>query len=436
LVGILLVAAGVFAVMKLSKKTQAVTLEYWGLWESDNIIRPVLDEFEKQHPNIKVQYKVQSLTQYRERLKRTLSGNPGPDIFRIHNSWIPMFKENLAPVPDTIYSAKDFETLFYPAVKDTLRAGGNYLAIPLEYDGLAMYVNNDLFSQNSVIVPTSWTDLEKVAVAMSRCETEDKSCRPGSRVLTSGVALGATDNVDHWQDVLSVLLLQNNGVLMIQNGIITVTQPGQSTSYVFDYLSRFSATYGIWDSTSPSSTTLFAQGKVGVYFGPSWRVFDIKAINPNLNFSIHPIPQLPVDASRNEKPVTWASFWVEGVNVKSPHSKEAFELLKYLSSPDVLVKLQEQAKAAGRDFGEPYPRVDMADKLKSDPFVGPVINQAPNARTWYIASATSDGENGLNTLLSNSFANVLNRKSTAAGLPAELAKILGPYGINVNVSAQ
>jgi ABC-type glycerol-3-phosphate transport system substrate-binding protein len=216
---------------------------------------------------------------------------------------------------------------------------------------------------------------------------------------------------------------------MLQNNVSLTAPSGKPAEDVIDYYRNFVQSYGIWDPTLPSSTNMFASGKVGIYFGHSWRVFDLTSINPQLNYSVHPIPQLPVDADRGEQPINWASFWVEAVNSKSSNTTAAWELVKYLSTPEVLEKLYRSAVASGRPFGEPYSRVDMADKLINDPQVGPFISQAPQARSWYLASATNDGPTGINTLLSTAFAAAVNRETSITNLAAEVNKVLAQYGL-------
>ena len=422
-----LLVSAVYFGLKFFQKSQSQALTWWGLWEPESIVRPVLDEFEKSHPGLKVTYVFQSLSEYRERLKTALSQGRGPDIFRLHASWVPMFRDDLSPVPGSVYTTQAFESTFYPAVKDTLRVGTNYVAVPLEYDGLAMFVNDDLLSSAGLSAPATWDDLRTTALTISRCDTKDRTCHPGNKIEISGAALGSTENIDHWQDIVSVLMLQNNVSLAVPGG-----KPAED---VFDYYRNFTRAYGIWDPTLPSSTSMFASGKVGIYFGHSWRVFDIKKLNPQLKFSIHPIPQLPVDPSRGEKPINWASYWVEGVNSKSPNGEAAWELLKYMSSPEVLEKLNAAAISPDRPFGEPYSRVDLADKLAGDSLVGPFIKQAPLARGWYMASATSDGPTGLNTLLSQAYANALSRKSSVTALSSEINKILSQYGLAAPIPA-
>ena len=403
-------------------------ITWWGLWEPETVVKPLIDDYQKDHPNVKITYVQQSPREYRERLQTALSQSKGPDIFRIHNSWVPMFRSDLSPVPVSVFTAQSFDSTFYPAARADLKVGANYAAIPLMYDGLAMFVNDDLLKSTGLPVPQTWDDLRVVAQAMTKCDTSDGTCAAGAKILQSGAALGTADNVDHWQDILATLMLQNN--------VNLIAPAGKSAEDALSYYTIFVREDHMWDSTLPASTFQFAAGKVGIYFGPSWRIFEILAQNPQLKFSTHPLPQLPVDPTRGEQPAAWATYWAEAVNKKSAHAASAWDFLKFLSTPESLQKLYQNAAASGRSFGEIYPRTDMADSLKDSPYVAAFIQQAPIARSWYLASGTWDGASGINSRLSTYFADAVNTtlQSGAATnavttLSAGITQVLSTYGL-------
>lgn len=401
-----------------NKNPVPVTVTYWGLWEPESVMRPIISDFEAANPGIKINYIFQSQREYRERLQNALAAGRGPDVFRIHNTWIPMFKSELAPVPPEAYSASEYESIFYPTTRNDLRVGGNYMAVPLMIDGLALFTNDELFSQGGKTVPASWEELRKTAGEMSVCDSEDGRCNSGDKILISGAAMGTSDNVDHWQDILGVLMLQNN---------VNLGSPqGQSAEESLQYYTIFNRADHIWDSTLPTSTVMFANGKLAMYFAPSWRIFDLQAINPKLKFSVHPIPQLPLDSARGEKPITWASYWAEGVSKKSTQGPAAWKWVKYLSSRETLQKLYQSASTS-RAFGEIYPRLDM-QSLLTDPLVSAFATQAINAKSWYLVSNTFDGPTGINSKINALFAEAIN-DANAGKQTTEVTKTLST-GIN------
>jgi ABC-type glycerol-3-phosphate transport system substrate-binding protein len=193
---------------------------------------------------------------------------------------------------------------------------------------------------------------------------------------------------------------------MVQNGVSLSNPTGQLAEDALVYYTLFSNTDGVWDATLPPSTVAFASGNLAMYFGPSWRAFDIKAKNPNLNFKTVPLPQFP-KTNASDTDVSYATYWAEGVWARSPNKKAAWDFLKFVSSKDSLEEMYKVA-AASRGFGEAYPMVDMADLLADQPILGSIIKLAPSAQSWYLASRTWDGPTGINSQIDKYFEDAIN----------------------------
>ncbi|KPJ70356.1 hypothetical protein AMJ51_02125 [Microgenomates bacterium DG_75] len=274
-----------------------VTLTYWGLWEPELVMKEIIADWNKDYPKIKVNYSMQSKQQYRERIQSALARGEGPDIFRYHVTWVPMLKSQLDSLPTEVMSASEFGVTYYPVASTNLRSGASYLGIPLGIDTLALLYNKDIFQTAGEAPPATWDELRNLAVELT---TYDEA----GRIQTAGVALGTTNNVEHWSDILGLMMLQNEADL---------TNPvGALAEDALEYYTIFNRKDRVWDQTLPNSTLAFANGKLAMYFGYSWDVFEIKKINPDLNFGIVKAPQVP--GTQN---ISWASFWVEGVNNKS-----------------------------------------------------------------------------------------------------------------------
>lgn len=390
-----------------------VRLKYWGLWEQDSVMQGLINEFQQNNPDVKVEYVLQSHKDYRERLQSALAGEEGPDIFRFHNTWVPMLKDELDIIPPDIYSSSSFQETFYPVATRDLRRGAGYVGVPLEIDGLALFYNKSIFRAAAKSPPITWEDLRKLAFDLT---IRDQS----GRIQTAGVALGTTGNVDHWPDILALM--------MLQNGVNLADPTDKLAADALLFYTIFTRSDKVWDSTLPSSTQAFAAGDLAMYFGPSWRILDIKALNPDLDFEVIPVPQLP------KSNITWASYWVEGVSATSGHKNEAWEFIKFLSSKEALEKFYAAATATWRIIGEPYSRTDMADLLKEDPLVGAYIKQAPSAQSWYMCSATHD--NGINDRIIKYFEDAVNAVNQRADTQDSLetaaqgvSQTLSQYGV-------
>lgn len=382
---ILLAVLGFTLLPKLMTKTpESVTLNYWGLWEPTSVMQAVIADYEAANPNVKINYSMQSVKNYRTRfLSASTQSNP-PDIVRIHNTWLPMLRKDLAPAPESVVPLSELSD-FYPVVKQNFVVGDKLYALPLEIDGLALIYNEDILKEAGATPPADWNTLRKLAFDLTKTNPETKI------IERAGVALGTTNNVEHWSDILGLLILQNSG------------KPGKpsetAVQHALTFYTLFSTQDKSWDASQPNSVYAFATGTVAMIIAPAWQVSEIKAINPNLNFKVAPAPVLPTAN------IAWASYWAEAVPLTSKNPTEAWKFIKYLSSAPVLQKMYAGASQI-RALGEPYPRISMASTLANDPIAGAFITQGPNYQSWYLADRTYD--EGVNDQFSQYYEDAVN----------------------------
>lgn len=410
--GILLLVLGFFLV-RMFTGTAATSSEitWWGLWEDENVVSSLIAEYEATNPKVKIKYIKQSPIDYRERLTNSLAKGQGPDIFRFHNTWVPMLKSSLDFLPASVINPADFSKNFYPVAVSDLTSGRGIVGIPIEYDALTLYINEDIFNKSGKTPPATWDDLRSLA--------RELTVKDDQGIITqSGVAMGRVENVDHWPEILALL--------MMQNGVDLSVPTGKPAEDALTFFSIFSSVDGVWDATLPPSTQAFAAGKLAMYIGPSWRSFEIAVQNSSLKFKTVPIPQLPKDTA-SEKDITYATYWVEGVWSKSTAKAAAWDFLKFLSSKESSQKFYQSASKV-RTFGEPYSRVDMATTLSAHPILGSIITQAPGARSWYLASRTFDGPTGINSLMAKYFEDAVNFVNTGG----DASKALETVSLGVN----
>lgn len=373
-----------------SKPQGPITLIYWGLWEDDNLIKPLLTEYTKQNPNVTINYTRQSSVNYRTRVQTQIREEVGPDVFMIHNSWLPMFTQDLFPAPDAVFTLADFRGMFYPVAESSFVSNNAIYGAPAEVDGLALFYNEDILNGVGGKVPRTWQEFMDAATKMTVKDAD-------GQIKTAGAAIGTTNNVDNWSDILGLLLLQ-------QPGIDLKNLSNSAATEVFTFYTGFitDPKRKTWDVNLPNSTTAFAQGRVGFYFAPSWRAFDLRQMNPNLKFKVASVPQL------SNRSVAWATFWGLTVPAKSKNTLEAWKFIKFMTSAQTEKQMYQQASQV-RLFGEPYSQVSLASELAADPVVGAFVNQGPTYKFWYLCSNTYDAgindemikyfEDGINSVL-------------------------------------
>lgn len=371
-----------------SNVASSITLKYWGLWEDKEAIEPLIIQYQAKNKNIKIEYEKKSPQEYRERLIARSRNDQGPDIFRFHNTWVPELNEVITTLPSTIMDNAEYEKTFYPVHQKDLKVGNNYVGIPLMIDGLVLIYNDNLFKKAGIMTaPTNWNEVIDYA---GKLTVKDKN----NILITSGIALGTTSNIEHYSDIFGLILLQNGGDLRNLDQQAAIDALESYRKLAEDPKNSF------WDETMPNSITAFVQEKLAMAFVPSWEIINIKTANPDIKLKVMPVPVVP-----GGKPLSLANYWVEGVSRYSKNQIEAWKFIKFLSEKDNMTKLYEN-QAKTRLFGEPYSRVDLASTLVQNEYIGSVIQQSKYFTSIPVISRTYD--NGLNDEIIRYIENAIN----------------------------
>lgn len=153
--GIIVVALIILALTgKLTNNTKTadntIRITYWGLWEPESVMAPIIAKYETDHPGVKIDYTQKTFTQYESTLyTRLVQGatddKPVPDIFRVHNTWLPKYQNYLSPMPTSVMSVSDYTKTFYPTVSnDFIGSDGKAYGMPLMIDGLALFLQQEI----------------------------------------------------------------------------------------------------------------------------------------------------------------------------------------------------------------------------------------------------------------------------------------------------
>lgn len=385
-------------------------LTWWGVANDQSIVQPLIDEYQSKNPNVKITYLKQTPQEYRERLTNAISAGRAPDIFEIHNTWPLMFQSDLSTLPASVMSEADYTNAFYPVAVNSLKTQNGIVAMPLEYDAIGLYINDDLFLSSALNPPRTWDELRNVVNQTTRMDDTDKRY-----ILIAGIPLGQTDNIDYWQDIV--------GLMMSQNGVDFRNPSGKPLDDAFSFYKSFDKN---WDSSLPRSVQAFARGKSYMLFAPIRATDDIILENPSFIYRTVPLPQLPKERPE-DRDVAYASFFVQSVWSRSTNQELAWDFLNYMASSESLIKMNEQRRTEGKQE-RLYPRPAMNTRFRDDPILGSFANISQNATTWYLADKTYDGATGVNSQVSSvtdkALKGDLDKETTFVG---ELTKILTKY---------
>lgn len=348
------------------------TLTVWGLWENQDVANTIITRFNEQYPNVTVNYEdrsvIKPLVDYKERVYRRALDETGPDVMRVHISWLPSLRNSLVPMPEGMMSAADFETKFYGVATDNLVADGKIYGMPVYFDGLVLVYNKDHFEEiGQLEPPKAWEEFRRLAVALRKTDKGE--------LVRGGAAMGTAENIDFFSDII--------GLLMSQTGLVGSNFPNgidsKAGADALSFYTNFVKEDNVWSDRFPEAASAFTQEKVSMIFVPVWNLLDIISARPDMNIGVAPVPQALPDA-----PVTWGSFWVDVVPQASKNAKAAWEYIAFTtSSEQQLFAFSESSKY--RVYGAPYSLLSLSAELADNPYLNPLLQGAPYAKTNILA---------------------------------------------------
>ncbi|MFH1284360.1 MAG: extracellular solute-binding protein [Candidatus Peregrinibacteria bacterium] len=389
------------------KNYDGIELTYYKVFDDSDVIEPMIQQYQTDHPGLKIHYKKFSdFDEYQRTILNEMAEGEGPDIFSMQNTWFTGNYKKLVPMPDTFGGSQAFEPTFVDvAYKDLVRTDQNGIervyGLPMTVDTLALYYNKDQFEDRIPEKGKPSATWEGIKEDVQLLNKEDNSF---DRFDVSGIAMGRADNIDRGVDILYLLFLQY-GVKFyndnISEAIFATQQGGGASAYpglsALDFYTSFADSsqknyswneFTADDDSEYKEIDTFAAGDVSMIVGYAYTydlIIDaisgldakgLKTIDKDA-IRIAPIPQLYDPAVSSEKRVTYASYFAETVSRNTEYPDLAWDFLVFMTSKDNLKYYFDKTH-------NPTSRRDMIDDQKKDPIYGVFASQAGYAESFPI----------------------------------------------------
>lgn len=354
-----------------------VVLNFWDPFEDSESLQPLLQAYSQKHPNVQIVYSKKDITTYSQDLLEALAAGTGPDIFSINNSWLPQYKDKVVPASSNIFLYKDYKDAFVDVAVNDFTDSQKIYGVPLYVDSLGLYYNKEVLGTAGIATPPkTWAELSVDVQKIKRAN------RTGYFTL-SGLAAGASANVNRAVDILYEFMLQKRAVPFSADGTQASfaqsvqkngnnTNPGlEGLNFYTSFANPASPNYN-WNARSDYSIDAFTNGRAAFLYSYSYTAATIKQKNPNLNFDVAPAPQPNLD----DPAVNFANYWGEVVSKQNKNPDVAWSFLKFISSKDVLDKYYAKNK-------HPSSRKDLISLQISDPDIGVFANANLTAKSFY-----------------------------------------------------
>lgn len=360
-----------------SNKTQPITIKVWGTFETAENMSFITDAFQAKYPGVTVQYTQKNVDTYENDLLNALAAGTGPDVYVIHNDWLPKYKDKLIEAPAKYFTVLDYKTNFVDVANADFVDGGKVYAAPISVDSLALYYNKDILGSAGIATPAvTWDDLRNQSKRITQ--------RYAGSFNRSAVALGTSANINRATDIVSLLMLQDRTVpyssdhsrvtldqAVRQNDGSTFYPAADALNFYTSFANQSSDVYS-WNSRQDYSTDAFANGDVGYVYGYSYLRDTLKQKAPNLNYDIAPVPQ----PSTGQNLVNFANYWGFAVSKQSKNPNAGWALISFMTQKDTLLSYYKHHNL-------PSGRKDIIAEQVSDPDIGVFASENLTAKSMY-----------------------------------------------------
>lgn len=305
---------------------EPVTIRWFMRWDQarvDNVAKPIIEEYQKMHPNITVEFEnIGSGSQYYAKLQTMIAGGQAPDVFypATHVAYAYARKGAIRYLDDFIKRDKIDVSAYNPQILDLYSLNGKVYGLPIDTAALVVFYNKDIFDAAGVPYPKegwTWDDFLKTAKALTKDLDGD----------------GQTDQfgVDQFRNYWPLLVWSNTGhglfddmrnpkKFLIANDPVAI----DSIQWVAD----LTLVHGVMPSDEQRAdiSDLFAAGKAAMQVVGHWRVK--RYLTANINFDFAPLP-----IGKFGQPVNRADGSCFAISAQSMYPEQAWDFIKFLAAP-------------------------------------------------------------------------------------------------------
>lgn len=369
-----------------------VELTYYKLFDEEDVMAPLLAEYEKLHKNVTIRYrKFVNQEEYEDLILNEFAEGEGPDIFEVSNASLPRYFKKISPLYAKDLTPQVFAENFVKVVADDFvkedsRDGKlKIYGIPFSIDVPVIYYNKKIFESRLPEKGKPSSTWDKLADDVFKLREEDKD----GNLKISGIAMGREDNISNAFEILLNLMLQE-GVSFYDDNFKKATFSSREGEKAIKFFLSFSDSknkqYSWNEKIVPSESELkeieaFLTGKTAMIIG----YFDIyprlEVVLKNLRakgFSVIGMRDIAIAlmAQNTEVPeekVVFAKYFAQTVSRTSKHPDIAWDLIDFLSS--------KMAKKYVESSGKPAARRDLIEDQKKDPVLFNFVSQIGFAKS-------------------------------------------------------
>nr|WP_177297895.1 ABC transporter substrate-binding protein [uncultured Blautia sp.] len=344
------------------------TLVYWSMWESTEpqgqAIQEAVDAYTAE-TGVKVDLQFKGRTGNREALQPALDGGTQIDIFdedidRVNS----MYAKYLLDLEDLVKES-GYEDTAIPGLMSACRdaGGGTLKTIPYQPNVFAFFYNKDLFEQAGVEKePTTWAEFLDVCQKLKDAGITPMTMDDAYATSVIGYHLARLVGEEKVVEIVTEGKWDDPAVLQMAQDIEELAKNGYYSEMVGS---------NVWPA---GQNTELALGTAAMYLNGSWLPNEVKDMaGEDFKWGCFAYPELENGANGIETNNFGAQVF--GINKDTKMPKEAFDLVKFITTGEYDAKLAEMSVGIPADTtNAEWPAMVECAK--------PVIEQSTGRFTW------------------------------------------------------
>lgn len=302
-----------------------VALHFWAMGREGLVAAQLVKGFEREHPDIRVDVTQLPWTAAHAKLLTAFAGGTTPDVAQLGNTWIPEMAALHAIVPldaDIAASKGVVRGDYFAGIWSSGVIDGHTYAVPWYVDTRLIFYRTDILSRAGFDhPPASWAGWSRMMAAIKA------RAKPGN--------WAALVPLNEFEQLVSLALEEPGSFLRDGNRYGDFQSPRFQAALRF-YLDFFRNGYAPRiDNTQVASVPIeFGRGHYAFYISGPWMIEEFEKRMPadvQKDWATAPLPG-PTGPASSSGIAGGASLVVFR---NSQHKKAAWELIEYLSQPEI-----------------------------------------------------------------------------------------------------
>ena len=325
------------------------TLTFWTIGREGEAVGKLLPAFEREHPGLTVKVEQMPLTAAHQKLLTAFAGDTTPDVSQLGNTWLAELAavgalEPLQPRVDRSQVVRQDD--YFQSIWATNVVDGTLVGVPWYVDTRLLFYRRDLLHQAGFDAPPrDWAQWRRMLAALSHPQRK-----------TYGILLPTNE----FEQLLSLALQQPEPLLRDGGRYGNFESAGFRRALAF-YVDTFRLRQApaITNVEAGNPWDEFGRGVYAFYFSGPWNIGEFRKRLPTAEQDDWATAPLPGPDGPGAGLAGGSSLVIFR---RSAHKQEAWELIEYLSRPQVQQRFYEL-------LGDMPPRRASweGDALRNDP---------------------------------------------------------------------